>query len=100
MILQQCFVILRAEYIRTIYSTPAAQHFRRAHGSGCTLILSDCYNDVFSDLSVWFSVLPHNHKLLISHIMTAEVFYHIYIVTLIQNLDTSHTYKYRPRIYL
>lgn len=76
-ILQQCFVILRAEYIRTIFSILAAQHFRHANDSGCTLILCDRYNDVFSNFSVCFSVLPHNHKLLTSLIMTVKVFSHL-----------------------
>lgn len=40
-------------------------------------ILCDCYNYVFI-LSVWFSVLPHHHELLTSHIMSAEVFSHTY----------------------
>lgn len=50
-ILRRCFAILRAEYIRTVFSIPAAQHFRHTNGCGCALILCDRFNDVFSHFS-------------------------------------------------
>lgn len=79
MISQHSFVLLKAEYITTLFSVAAEKHFKDVNDSGCALILCDCCNDVFANLSGCFS---HNHNFLTSQLMTVRVFSHLTLAPL------------------